>query len=50
MKQIEQQIKEKLREVIDPELKYNIIEIGLVYEIKEEKGVAKIKMTFTSPA
>lgn len=50
MKPIEQQIREKLKGVIDPELNYNIVELGLVYEIKEDKGVAEIKMTFTSPA
>ena len=58
--QTEEQIKkaydisEYLRDVIDPELGINIVDLGLVYDIwlEEEQGkeIAHINMTLTSPA
>jgi metal-sulfur cluster biosynthetic enzyme/nitrite reductase/ring-hydroxylating ferredoxin subunit len=48
-------IREKLKEVIDPELFINIIDLGLVYEIfRQDRDDGKtnvgIEMTMTSPA
>lgn len=42
---------EYLKEVIDPELNVNIVELGLVYDvvINQEKGAVEIVMTLTSP-
>ena len=43
------QIKEALRTVIDPELGYNIVDLGLIYDLAiEEGGVARITMTTTT--
>jgi metal-sulfur cluster biosynthetic enzyme len=43
-------VKESLRQVIDPELGYNIVDLGLVYDIAaEEGGVIRITMTTTTP-
>lgn len=43
-------IVEILREVYDPELHYNIWDLGLVYDIKiGEGGDVKIVMTLTTP-
>ena len=43
------QIKDALRVVIDPELGYNIIGLGLIYHVAvEEGGVARITMTTTT--
>ncbi|MEM5875042.1 MAG: metal-sulfur cluster assembly factor [Candidatus Aenigmatarchaeota archaeon] len=47
-------IKEKdllkvLENVIDPEIGINIVDLGLIYDIKVEKDSVKIKMGLTSP-
>lgn len=43
-------IVEGLREVYDPELHYNIYDLGLVYEIGIDDGGVNILMTLTTPA
>jgi metal-sulfur cluster biosynthetic enzyme len=44
-----EQIREKLREVVDPEIMLNIIDLGLVYDIQYDNGDVLITMTLTSP-
>jgi metal-sulfur cluster biosynthetic enzyme len=39
-----------LEEVLDPELGIDIVNLGLIYEVKLVKGIVKVKMTFTTPA
>jgi len=39
----------ELRQVIDPEINMDIWTLGLIYDVKVEGGVIKIKMTFTTP-
>ena len=46
----ETNIREALRQVIDPELGLNIVDLGLVYRIEMEGARARIVMTMTSPA
>ena len=41
---------EALKTVIDPELMVNIVDLGLVYEVKQEESSAVMEMTLTSPA
>jgi metal-sulfur cluster biosynthetic enzyme len=47
-------IEEAMRDVVDPELGINVVDLGLVYgvnlETAEEGTVALIDMTLTSPA
>ena len=42
-------VRQVLRQVKDPELDLNIIDLGLVYEIEVDEGNIRIKMTLTSP-
>jgi metal-sulfur cluster biosynthetic enzyme len=50
----EEVIRETLKQVIDPELFINVIDLGLVYAVetteKEDKTDIGIEMTLTSPA
>ena len=41
---------ESLKQVIDPELMINIVDLGLVYEVSQEERTVNVKMTLTSPA
>lgn len=41
---------EALKQVIDPELFINIVDLGLVYEIEREGETVSVDMTLTSPA
>jgi metal-sulfur cluster biosynthetic enzyme len=41
---------EALREVIDPELMINIVDLGLVYSINHTDRKVNVEMTLTSPA
>ncbi len=38
-----------LRKVYDPEIPINIVDLGLIYEIKVDDGDIYIKMTLTTP-
>ncbi|MGH9350899.1 MAG: metal-sulfur cluster assembly factor, partial [Terriglobia bacterium] len=38
-----------LREVIDPELGHNIVDLGLIYGLEVQDGVIKVTMTMTTP-
>jgi len=42
-------LRQALRQVIDPELGLNVIELGLVYEIDIHDGDVEVQMTLTSP-
>lgn len=45
-----EKIKNALRRVIDPELGYNIIDLGLVYDVQlDSNGLASVIMTTTTP-
>ena len=42
-------IRQALRQVKDPELDMNIVDLGLVYDIEVDDGLVRINMTLTSP-
>ena len=41
--------REKLAEVVDPEIGMNIIQLGLVRDISIENDIARLKMILTTP-
>ena len=41
--------REKLSEVIDPEIGMNIIQLGLIRDVEIENGTARLKMILTTP-
>lgn len=50
-----EEVMNKLKEVIDPELGVNIVDMGLIYKVeskgmKEGKEQFYVEMTFTTPA
>jgi metal-sulfur cluster biosynthetic enzyme len=46
----EEHLREALKQVIDPEIGINIVDLGLVYEINvAEGGKVEVNMTLTSP-
>lgn len=46
---VEEKIREVLKEVMDPELGVSIMDLGLIYDVRYEEGVAEVEMTLTSP-
>ena len=46
----EVQLIDSLKQVIDPELMINIVDLGLVYDISQEESNVNVDMTLTSPA
>ena len=42
-------LREKLREVVDPELGLNVIELGLIRDMRIADGAAEMKMILTTP-
>ena len=43
-------LEEAMRDVVDPELGINVVDLGLVYGIQAVDGIATIDMTLTSAA
>jgi len=43
-------VTEALKQVYDPELHYNIVDLGLVYDVEIKDGAIHILMTLTTPA
>jgi len=46
----EEQILGALRQVIDPELGINIVDLGLIYSVDIEENRVQVAMTMTTPA
>ena len=48
--QEQDQVRDMLRKVVDPEVGINIVELGLIYRIESMPAHVLIEMTMTSPA
>lgn len=46
----EEQVEQALREVDDPEIGINVVDLGLVYAIRVQDRAVEVEMTMTSPA
>lgn len=48
----DREVIERLKAVADPELQFNVVDLGLIYDISidNENNNIEIKMTLTSPA
>jgi metal-sulfur cluster biosynthetic enzyme len=46
----ENKLIDALKQVIDPELMINIVDLGLVYDVSRDEQTVKVQMTLTSPA
>ncbi len=46
----EELVTEALKDIYDPELHYNIVDLGLVYDVDVKDGDVHIRMTLTTPA
>jgi metal-sulfur cluster biosynthetic enzyme len=43
------QVLDSIRTVTDPELGINVVDLGLIYEVKVEGNAIRVRMTLTSP-
>ena len=50
MTETEATVLDAMKSVIDPELMVNIVDLGLVYDVRVDSGKADVAMTLTSPA
>jgi metal-sulfur cluster biosynthetic enzyme len=50
MTTLSEDIYAELRQVFDPEIPVNIVDLGLIYDVKVDGSTANIKMTLTSQA
>ena len=43
------EVREALRDVYDPEIPVNVLDLGLIYDVQLNKGQIYVKMTLTAP-
>lgn len=45
----DEQVYEALREVYDPEIPLNIVDLGLIYSLQIQDGLVEVRMSLTGP-
>src|SRR3990170_4691706 len=45
-----EEIRSMLAEIEDPELRFSIVDLGLVYDVRLENSIVEVDMTLTTPA
>jgi metal-sulfur cluster biosynthetic enzyme len=45
----ESKVLEALRQVIDPELGCNLVDLGLIYDVRIDGSIVRVAMTVTTP-
>jgi len=43
-------VRERLRDVLDPEMRLSVVDLGLIYGIEIEGALVRVTYTLTSPA
>ena len=43
------EMREAMKEIFDPEIPINIVDLGLIYKLDENDGKVTVEMTLTSP-
>jgi metal-sulfur cluster biosynthetic enzyme len=43
-----EQLLQALRDVQDPEMPVNVVDLGIIYRVREEAGVVSVDLTFTA--
>jgi metal-sulfur cluster biosynthetic enzyme len=43
------EMREAMKEIFDPEIPINIVDLGLIYKLEETEGKVAVDMTLTSP-
>ena len=46
----EETVREKLRDVIDPELGLSVVDLGLIYKLETDGAAVRVTYTLTSPS
>jgi metal-sulfur cluster biosynthetic enzyme len=46
----EEVIRERLRDVLDPELRFSVVDLGLIYDIAVTGATVRVTYTLTTPA
>lgn len=45
----QEEMRDAMKEIFDPEIPINIVDLGLIYKLDEKEGNVNVEMTLTSP-
>lgn len=47
---MEEKVYEALKQIVDPEVGFDIVSLGLIYDVRVKDGIVNIVMTLSSPS